>query len=459
VVDDSNAQERQEKELAYYKKQLNETALANAKLEMVIAGVRHEIRQKRQGFSLLSRLQQTVGMQRNISDIFEITIADINSTLGMEKTLVLTPTDKENVYRPSHWIGFDEILEDRMSSLSFEFPKEFATGAGLFLVNKATSKTPLIQKIQSDLDVPFFICLPVVLEEIPIALLLSGRMLEMKPFYPPLDQGDVDTLQAIAALISSCLRIRRIAVLEEKIEAQMADLKLAANIQSDLLPKTAPELEDYEIAGRNIPAKMVGGDYFDFIQIDAHRVVIALGDVCGKGLPASLLMANTQATIRGQAFTYHKTNRCLERTNSLLYQRTDKKTFVSLFYSILDTQKHKLKYANAGQNLPLLFSSGQLPIYLENSGLVLGVFNNVKYTEESIMIQRGDVLVIYSDGICEAMNDEKEEFGEQRLQEIVLLHKEAPADILVEKIISAIELFNQGAPQNDDMTLVVVKRK
>jgi len=298
-----------------------------------------------------------------------------------------------------------------------------------------------------------------VLEEIPIALLLSGRMLEMKPFYPPLDQGDVDTLQAIAALISSSLRTRRIAVLEEKIEAQMADLKLAANIQSDLLPKTAPELDDYEIAGRNIPAKMVGGDYFDFIQIDPHRIVIALGDVCGKGLPASLLMANTQATIRGQAFTYHKTNRCLERTNSLLYQRTDKKTFVSLFYSILDTQKHKLKYANAGQNLPLLFSSGRPPVYLEKSGLVLGVFNNVKYTEESIMIQRGDVLVIYSDGICEAMNDEKEEFGEQRLQEIVLLHKEAPAGILVEKIISAVEVFNRGAPQNDDMTLVVIKRK
>ena len=150
---------------------------------------------------------------------------------------------------------------------------------------------------------------------------------------------------------------------------------------------------------------------------------------------------------------------CLDHSNKLIHQRTDKKTFISLFYGILDTQRHVLCYSNAGQNPPLLFSSGTPPAPLRNRGLVIGVMENTSYEEEEIPLNPGDLLVIYSDGLCEAMNDRLEEFGDQRLQEIVVLYRNASANEIVERILSAIAFYIRGAEQWDDMTLVVLKRK
>ncbi len=203
------------KELDYYKKQLDELAGENVKLDYAISGLRHELKQKKEGFALLSELQQSIGSYKQISPIFEVTITDINSTLGMDKTVVLTPTEKENLFQPSQWIGFLDKAAEKFSSLTFEFPPDLTEGTGLLLVNKASKKTPLIEKLQTILDLPFFICIPVMVDEAPIGLLLSGRLKEVRPLYPPLDQGDVDTFQSIAGLISASVRNLRVAVLEE----------------------------------------------------------------------------------------------------------------------------------------------------------------------------------------------------------------------------------------------------
>lgn len=215
MTDEVIDMERLRKELDYYKRQLDQLAGENVRLDSALSGLRHELKQKHQGFALLSELQQSIGAYKQISSIFEITIGAINSTLGMDKTVVLIPTDKENYYRPSQWLGFKEEFAKQLSLLSLEFPADFAEGTGLLVVNKSSEITPLIKKIQATFDLPYFICLPIMLEKAPIGLLLSGRLREARPFYPPLDQGDVDTFQAIASLISGSLRNRRVAVLEE----------------------------------------------------------------------------------------------------------------------------------------------------------------------------------------------------------------------------------------------------
>jgi len=177
--------------------------------------LRHELRQKRQGFALLAELQQTIRVYKDTSSILEITIQGINATLGMDKTVILSQTGKENHYLPSQWLGFGEEAANKLSFNSIEFPREFATGTGFLLVNKSSKKTPLIEKIQDAFDLPYFICLPVMGENSPLGLLLSGRLKEAKPLYPPLDQGDIDTFQAIASLIAALVGRIRIAVLEE----------------------------------------------------------------------------------------------------------------------------------------------------------------------------------------------------------------------------------------------------
>jgi signal transduction histidine kinase/class 3 adenylate cyclase len=207
--------ERLQRELEYYKRQVDELAGESLRLDYTISGLRHDIKQKRQGFALLSELQQSIGIHKEISSIFDVTIKAINSTLGMDRTVVLVPTLRENFYRPSQWLGFRAELAPRLSSLTAEFPPAFGRGSGLLVVNKASETTPFVESLREALELPYFICVPVMVEQAPIGLLLAGRLKEARPIYPPFDQGDADTLQAIAGLISACVQNMRVAVLTE----------------------------------------------------------------------------------------------------------------------------------------------------------------------------------------------------------------------------------------------------
>jgi PAS domain S-box-containing protein len=237
------------------------------------------------------------------------------------------------------------------------------------------------------------------------------------------------------------------------------EARMARNIQMNLLPKSNPDLLGYDIAGKNIPALNVGGDYYDFIYLDEHRLAIGLGDVSGKGLPASLVMTNLQGTIRGQTFFDADPKECLERANKLLFRSTDSRTFVSLFYAVLDTQKHTLCYANAGHKMPIFLTGNGKLVPLRTRGIALGMKDDVSYIEEEIYVNPGDRLLIYSDGISEAMNPRMEEFGDDALGEIVQRSSDDTASALIDRIISAVRMHVGDAPQGDDMTIVLLKRK
>ena len=202
-------------ELDYYKRQLDELAGENLKLDYMSSGLRHELQQKRQGFALLSALQQSIGAHKQISSIFEVTIRTVNATLGMDKTVVLTPTEKPNLYRASQWLGLHEEAASKLMSVDLEFPSEFAAGSEPILANRASAPTPLVTRLRDAFELPFFICVPVIVEQRPVGVLLSGRMKEARPLYPPLDRGDLDTFQAIAGLISASVQNMRVAVLTE----------------------------------------------------------------------------------------------------------------------------------------------------------------------------------------------------------------------------------------------------
>ncbi|HYB46257.1 MAG TPA: GAF domain-containing protein, partial [Streptosporangiaceae bacterium] len=204
-----------QQELAYYKRQVDEVAGQNLKLDYAISGLRHQIRQKQQGFALLSQLQHTIGAQKRISAIFETAIGAINAELGMDRTVVLMPAGREHAYRPGQWVGFLGEHAERFGSLELEFPPEFARGEGLLIVTRSTGSTPLIDRVRQAFGLPYFICVPVIADGTPIGLLLSGRLKEARPLYPPLDQGDADTFRAIAGLISASVQNMRISVLEE----------------------------------------------------------------------------------------------------------------------------------------------------------------------------------------------------------------------------------------------------
>lgn len=270
--------------------------------------------------------------------------------------------------------------------------------------------------------------------------------------------ANVMASQAGIALENTSLHKKRV-VEEQRLARLQEEFRLARTIQENLLPKTLPTLPGYDIAGCTLPARSVGGDYYDFIRMDERRMALALGDVSGKGMPAAMLMAHLQAAIRGQTLMLAEPALCLSRSNRLLFQSTDTDRFATCFYGVLDTGEHSLRYANAGHDRPILVSgNGRGLRELGTGGLVLGVLPDAGYGEETVPIGPGDTLVIYSDGIIDAEDGSDREFGLERLTRLVTEHRQEGARDLIQRILDDVNGHAHGVPQTDDMTLVVVRR-
>lgn len=270
--------------------------------------------------------------------------------------------------------------------------------------------------------------------------------------------GDQRLLAIIAAQSGQVIENARLNEREKQLLTMQEELRLAARIQTELLPKSAPEISGYDIAGKSIPAQSVGGDYFDFIPVDEHRLALCLGDVSGKGLPASLLMSNVQATLRSHALMGLTARECTIRSNRLLYQSTSAEKFVTLFYAVLDLRDHRLLYANSGHEHPMVFSEEGTVLRLSTGGIMLGMIEDFPFQDDNVPLKPGDIMVVFSDGVTEAMNGNQVQFGDVRLQEVIRSHKTESASALLDTIVDAVKSHVGGAPQMDDITLMVIKR-
>lgn len=296
-----------------------------------------------------------------------------------------------------------------------------------------------------------------------VPLLVKNRLVGILAVFNKKDTGlfsedDKRLLSIIAAQSGQILENARLYNQEKSLIRMQEEVRLASNIQIQLLPKKNPELPHYQIAGKSTAAQEVGGDYFDFITIDEHRIALCLGDVSGKGLPASLLMANVQATLRGLTSSDIPAKDCITRANKLLHESTSDEKFVTLFYGILDTMKHQLTFCNAGHDNPFMLSPGREPVRLKTGGIVLSIMDFFPFAEETIAMNPGDVLVIYSDGIPEAMNAAHELYGEERLCELLVGSMTRSAPEIIDAVFTAAKKHAGSYPQSDDMTMVVLKR-
>ena len=296
-----------------------------------------------------------------------------------------------------------------------------------------------------------------------VPLLIRSRLLGLLTVYNKkkptgFTAGDERLLAIIAAQSAQILENARLYEEEKALLSMREEVRLAHEIQTSLLPEKPPQLAGYDIAGLSLPAQTVGGDYFDYISLDDGRLGLSVGDVSGKGLPASLLMANVQATLRGQTATGDSVPVCMERVNTLLCQRIRKGSFVTLIYGALNPTDHIFHFANAGHNRPYVRRADSTIERLDRGGLALGFLPNHTYHETTFTFNPGDLLLLYSDGITEAMNPNREEFGEERLIALLKSLGVLPAQGLINHIIKIVTQHTQGAPPSDDMTLLAVKR-
>ncbi len=243
---------------------------------------------------------------------------------------------------------------------------------------------------------------------------------------------------------------------KERIERE---LQIAKEIQKSFLPLKAPEFPGYRMAGINLPAREVGGDFYDFIVLDESRLGIVIADVAGKGVPAALFVGISKTLLRANAKRILDPVQALKEVNSIILEESDSGMFVTLFYAILDHRKNTLTFINAGHNPPILLKKGETEfVLLEANGIPIGIDESSFNLEaKTIPLHDNETVFFYTDGVNEAMNEEKEEFGTTRLNALLNKYGDLGPEELMENIVRELKEFAGEEEQSDDVTMVVLK--
>lgn len=236
------------------------------------------------------------------------------------------------------------------------------------------------------------------------------------------------------------------------------DLELAARIQKDFLPRHDPRMELFEISGANVSCYEVGGDYYDFVPIDSHRLGIAVGDVSGKGIGAALLMASLRAAFQAEIHPGYRIEHMAARINDFVHHSSALSSFITFFFCQIDRESDELLYVNAGHNPPLVLRADGTEERLASSGFCLGMFAGSVYEVKSIRLQAGDVVVLYTDGIPDCRDADEAEYSMERMAALLRLTARESAAAIVAAVTADVKSFIGRARQFDDQTLVVIKR-
>jgi serine phosphatase RsbU (regulator of sigma subunit) len=237
------------------------------------------------------------------------------------------------------------------------------------------------------------------------------------------------------------------------------ELKVARRIQQRFLPKSDPTVRGFEVSGRTVPSKEVGGDYYDFIWIGEDHLALVIADVAGKGVPAGLILASFRASLITETRESRSPSEILANVNFLLSRSTETQDFVTSFLGVLDIRDRQLVYTNAGHNWPYLLRRDGRIERLETGGPILGIMKSVPLESASTVLGSGDLLVLFTDGITEAMNRKGEQFGEERLEPLLASLSHLPASEIRDAVFREVSAFVGRAPQSDDQAIVVVKAR
>ncbi len=285
-------------------------------------------------------------------------------------------------------------------------------------------------------------------------ILLGGRINKQQ-----YTETDIEFIYSVGSLAIISIENKRLFKEELEKHKLEEELELAREIQKNLLPNEIKQLSNFEIAAENISSKQVGGDYFDVIPKDDENCYLAIADVSGKGVPASLLMANLQAFLKSICKQDISLVEGTAMINDLVTENVTGGKFITFFWASINDKDKTISYVNAGHNPPLLVRDGRI-IKLKKGGMILGVMKTKHpYLTETLQLQKNDLLVLFTDGISEAMDKGQNEYSDEKLEKLVLSLNNNPAKEVLKSIQSDVKDFTSGAVQSDDITLLVIKVK
>ena len=273
----------------------------------------------------------------------------------------------------------------------------------------------------------------------------------------PIDFADlritIDKTRAHLAALREALETR------DRLVAVQNELGVARDMQQSILPTQFPKHSSYEVFGHMEAAREVGGDFFDIINLEGSRIGLAIADVSGKGVPAALFMMSSRTLLKGAAIGHPRPGDALAEVNDLLEADNDSAMFVTVFYTAYNPDSGTLTYANGGHNPPLIIhADGSSTVLDPTGGIALGVAPGMPYGQSEVQLAPGEIFVLYTDGVTEAMDPDFEEFGLERLQEVYAAAPPTSARAANQMAFDAVHRFAAGAPQSDDITCVTLMR-
>jgi len=270
---------------------------------------------------------------------------------------------------------------------------------------------------------------------------------------------DLEVLLLLASQVA--IIIEKVMLHEQMIEKQRLEtqLEVARQVQLELLPARDPQIDGFDISAYNFPTEEVSGDYYDWVRIYDDQIGIVIADVSGKGVPAALLMAFLRASLRAATHIGYAPHISMSKVNYLLWESIERNQFVTAFYGILDSANRTLAYCNAGHNPPFLMEADGKVHFEERGGVPLGMFRDTRYYEYFETIEPGQMLVLYTDGVTEAMNSAGEEYGKERLVDAARQARDMTAREIIEFIHRDVIEWTEGLGAHDDVTFFIVKAR
>lgn len=298
---------------------------------------------------------------------------------------------------------------------------------------------------------------------IAVAMIYKSKLVGVLSLYnkrnkEEFDKNDLRLLSIIATESSQVIENARLLEEEKDLISVKEELRISGQIQKRLLPEKLPDIPGYQVAAENIPAKEVGGDYYDIIPLSDKKFAFCFGDVSGKGIPAGLLMSNLQATMRSLMLSQDDPALIVKRANTLLHATTTSEKYITFFLTILDIKENTITYCNAGHDNPIHIKKSKCEELLPG-GIPLGFLSDFDYSASCSTLSSNDIIIIYTDGVTEAMNSKEEEFGMENFKKIICENETASASELLDMLLDAINKHTKGAPQMDDITLVILKKE
>jgi len=404
------------------------------------------------------QVAEAVANAQSLDDLLDSVVHTTSFLAGVDRCTVFLWDKGAAAFRPAKAYGLPGDLLPTFEALLFQrgesplFDELLATRSPVILT-EADQKGFLPPDLPPLLHSLSALAVPLIAKGELLGAMIVGHT-EAIHHFSEKEIAIIGSIANQAAVGIENVRLRQESLERARLEHEM---QLARQMQTSLLPARVPQIPGLDIAADWRSAREVGGDFYDFVALKGGRLGIVIADVSDKGVSAALFMALARSLVRASVAARQRAVDALKRANRLIAEEARFGMFVTLFYAVIDLEERTLTYVNAGHNPPLMWDGTLSPIMLEGRGIALGVLEDADLEERTVPLKKGDVVVLYTDGVIEAINDQEEEFGTDRLAELVGARRSLPAPALVGEINRAVSEFTGPQPQFDDWTLLVLK--